>query len=103
MKIRLAAVAVALWWLAASVAHAQDQLERLRDRIDSADRRAVLAEKDLGDRLIRIETSFDTLNGLLKGVGGAVAIQLVLKGVDIFFAIRQNAHRKTPPSPSEAE
>lgn len=94
LKLRLALVVVALLWLAGAVVGAQDSTERLRDRIADTDRRVLEVERNVTERLVRIETNFETLSFWLKGIGGALMVQLVIRGLDYFTIIKKSVQGK---------
>lgn len=96
LKWRLALVVGSLLWLASAAVVAQDVTEKLRDRIDATDRRVYEVERNLSDRLIRIETNFETLSFWVRGIGGALALQLLGRGLDYFFAIRKAVRDRSP-------
>lgn len=96
LKWRLALVVGSLLWLVSAVGAAQDVTERLRDRIDTIEKRTYEVERGLSDRLIRIETNFETLSFWVRGIGGALVLQLLGRGLDYFFAIRKAVRERGP-------
>lgn len=96
LKWRLALVVGSLLWLVSAVGAAQDVTEKLRDRIDVTDKRLYEVERGLSERLIRIETNFETLSFWVRGIGGALVLQLLGRGLDYFFAIRKAVRDRSP-------
>lgn len=88
LRIKLLSIAFAA--LALGLTFAQEAgADRLRDRIETVNDRAVTAETQLDRRLSKLESQVEVSGNLLKSIGGAVLIQILLKGVDYYLVFRK--------------